>query len=75
MNHTLVESISLMLFDAKLPQRFWAEAVTTDVYFHNHSQSRSWTGNKPVVDHLQVFGCAVYDHIPKGDRQKLGSKS
>lgn len=31
-NHTLVESLRSMLSDAKLPHKFWAEALATAVY-------------------------------------------
>ena len=35
LNRTLVESSSSMLLDANLPQRFWAEAVSTATYLRN----------------------------------------
>lgn len=37
MNQTLVEGVLSMLPDAKLPHRFWAEALSTAVYLRNHS--------------------------------------
>jgi len=30
-----------------------------------------FTGKKPSVEHLQIFGCPVYIHIPKDKRKKL----
>jgi len=33
-----------------------------------------WTGKKPSLSHLRVFGCDAYDHVPKEKRTKLDSK-
>jgi len=30
-----------------------------------------FTGNKPEVSHLRIFGCPVYVHVPKEKRSKL----
>jgi len=35
MNRTLVESVRAMLADARLPHRFWAEALSMAVYLRN----------------------------------------
>ena len=35
----------------------------------------AWSGTKPSVDHLKVFGCAAYAHISKEERQKLDLKA
>ena len=35
----------------------------------------AWTGEKPQVDHLRIFGCQAFVHIPKPERKKLDSKS
>ena len=65
MNRQLVETVRSMLADAKLPQKFWAEALSTAVYLRNRSPTKAvndmtpyeaWTGEKPRVDHLRVFG-------------------
>ena len=34
-----------------------------------------WTGKKPSLSHLMVFGCDAYVHVPKEKRTKLDSKS
>ena len=73
-----------MLAEALLPRRFWAEAVTTAVYLQNRSPAsvlqkttpfEVLTGKKPCVDHLRVFGCIAYAHIPKDERQKFDPKA
>jgi hypothetical protein len=32
-----------------------------------------FTGKKPEVSHLKIFGCPVFIHIPKEKRNKLGT--
>ena len=74
MNRTLVEAVRSMLADAKLPHRFGAEALSTAVYLRNRSPTtavegktpfEAWTGQKPNVGHLRVFGYAGYGHVAK----------
>ena len=84
MNRTLLEMVRSMLVDSKLPQRFWAEALSTPVYLRNRCPTRSvpnmtpyeaLTGTKPKVGHLHVFGYTAYHHILKDERQKIDPKS
>ena len=35
----------------------------------------AWTGEKPSVQHLKVFGCEAYAHPPEDERSKLGLKA
>ena len=73
-----------MLHHANLPQGFWAEAVRTTIHVINLSSSITkglkvaqelWTGETTHNDHLRVFGCEAYVHVPKQLRQKLDFKS
>ena len=84
MNRTLVETTRSMMSDAKLPKRFWAEALSTAVYLRNRCLTKAvmektpyqaFTGEKPSVSHLRVFGCVAYAHVPSDERHKLDSKS
>ena len=34
-----------------------------------------WTGKKPSIKHLKVFGCDAYVHVPKEKRSKLDNKA
>ena len=34
-----------------------------------------WTGKKPSLSHMRVFGCHAYVHVLKDKRTKLDSKS
>ena len=58
-----------MLKEKKLPLELWAEAVNTCVYVLNRSYIKSlenstpyekWSGRKPSIDHLRVFGSVVH---------------
>lgn len=84
MNRTLVERAKCMLFEAKLQKSFWAEAVATAAYIINRSPSRvlaettpyeNWTGKKPHISHLKIFGSKAMVHVPKQNRRKWDSKS
>jgi hypothetical protein len=33
-----------------------------------------WTEKKPALQHLRVFGCDAYVHVPKENRSKLDKK-
>jgi len=73
-----------MLSSAGLGQEFWAEAVSTTCYLVNRSPSSAlddttphevWSGKKPSLQHLRVFGCDAYVHVPKEKRSKLDNKA
>ena len=58
----------------------WVEAFDTTVYVQNRSPHRllrdktpeeAFTGVKPKVSHLRIFGYSVYIHEPKEKRTKL----
>ena len=68
----------------KLPKQYWAEAVSCAMYLLNCCPTRSlqavtpeeaWSGHKPSVTHLRVFGCVAYAKIPDARRTKLDDKS
>ena len=35
----------------------------------------AFTGKKPNVENLRIFGCDAYAHTPKDERKKLDSKT
>lgn len=82
-NRTLIERVRCMLIDSGLDNRFWAEAVVTAGFLINRvpcrSQNRSpeeiWSGRRPNLKFLRVFGCPALVHIPKEKRRKLDVKS
>jgi hypothetical protein len=81
-NHMIMEAIKAMIHDQYLPMNLWEEATKTVVYVQNKSPhcalgnktpEEMFTGEKPKVNHLQIFGCPVYVHILKDKRSKLDS--
>ncbi|KAG6489510.1 hypothetical protein ZIOFF_050781 [Zingiber officinale] len=69
-----------MIHEKGLPKTFWAEAFYTVVYLSNRcpttaipnkTQFETWSGRKPSVNHLKVFGSICYSQIPKVKRSKL----
>ncbi|CAF4953476.1 unnamed protein product [Pieris macdunnoughi] len=83
-NRTIVEKARCLLFDAGLKKCFWAEAVNTAVYLRNRSIASGldnktpieiWTGTKPDVSNLRIFGSKAMVHIPKEKRLKLDRKA
>jgi hypothetical protein len=79
-NKTIEESVKAMMNDQKLSMFIWEEAVMIVVYIHNRSLHRIlknvtpeeyFSGKKPSVEHLRIFGCPIYIHVPKDKRKKL----
>ncbi|KAK8913818.1 hypothetical protein KSP39_PZI024059 [Platanthera zijinensis] len=83
-NRTIMEAARSMINAMGMPDSYWAEAVATAVYLQNRSVTKSltgmtpyeaWSGIKPGVSHLKVFGCVAYSHVPAKMRGKLDEKS
>ena len=73
-----------MLYQAKLPKKFWTEAMNTAVYLKNGSPHSYLDGKmpyeifheqKPNLLHLRFFGRLATVHIPKQQRQKIDAKA
>jgi len=65
-NKHIAEIARAMLNEKNLPNYFSAEAVATTVYImnrtptmivHGMTPEEKYTGKKPNVSHLKVFGC------------------
>ncbi|KAI5328021.1 hypothetical protein L3X38_027417 [Prunus dulcis] len=83
-NITICEMARSMMTEKKISVKFWAEAVGTAVYLQNRCYTTSatdktpfeaFTGRKPGVKHLRVFGSICYSHIPSNLRQKFDDKA
>jgi hypothetical protein len=83
MNMKLMEKERCMLSGVGLGKEFWAKVVGIACYLVNRSPSSAladktpqevWTGNKPSLTHLKVFGCEAYVHVPKENMSKLDKK-
>jgi hypothetical protein len=79
-NRMIMEAVKTMIHDQDLPMCLWAEATMTVVYVQNrlsHSalgfktSEEMFTGKKPEVSHLNIFGCPVFIHIPKEKSNKM----
>jgi hypothetical protein len=84
MNHTLLDKVRSMLHDASLPKMYWHDALVYAAHLHNVTPKcalegitpeEAWSGNKPDVSHLRVFGTQAFVHVPDKQHTKLGAKS
>lgn len=66
-----------MLLQAGLPIGYWAEAINTANYTLNRLPTsalrgktpyEAWTGRKPTLRHMHIFGSPAYVHIPENRR-------
>ncbi len=82
-NHTLVEMARSMLHAQNLKKSLWAEVVVNAAYTSNQFPSRAlasitpeeaWSGRKPCISHMRVFGCIAYAMVPDEKRGKLDAK-
>ena len=83
-NKTIVETAKSMMKDKGLPKEFWVEAVAVVVYVLNRfltcsvkgkTPYEAWSGRKPNVSHLKIFGSIAYSFVPSQLRKKLDEKS
>ncbi|KAG8493279.1 hypothetical protein CXB51_010854 [Gossypium anomalum] len=82
-NRTVLDMARCLLFESKLPSKFWAEAANTSVYLLNRLPTTAikdktpfevWHDLKPTVSHLKVFSCVCYTLIPAKKRTKLDKR-
>ena len=73
-----------MLSEAKLPNAFWGEALYTVTHVINLSPivalqtdvpDRIWYGKDVSYDHLRVFGCKAFVHVPKDKKVQVRCQS
>jgi hypothetical protein len=69
-----------MMSDRDLSNFLWVEATSTAVYIQNRcphailkdkTPEEVFSGIKPEVGRLRIFGCPVYIHAPKERRTKM----
>ncbi len=83
MNQTLMSKAIPMMFQANLDDGFWGQAVTHAAYIHNRitskvlrgkTQMEIYTGEKPNVDNIRIFGCSAHGKVKdtkKTERRSL----
>jgi transposase InsO family protein len=83
MNRSLMEKSRSMLSGAGLGHELWEETVGTACYLVNRSPSSTlvektshevWNGKKPSLEHIRVFGCDAYAHVPMENMSNLDNK-
>ncbi|KAE8707707.1 hypothetical protein F3Y22_tig00110377pilonHSYRG00170 [Hibiscus syriacus] len=83
MNRTIEERVRCVLSHDKLPKSFWGEAIMAVVDIVNLTPSvplnggipkEVWMGKRASYNHLKVFGCRAFVHIPKYEIAKLDAK-
>ena len=83
-NRTLQEAARCFLHQAGLPHEFWAFAIMAAAFTRNHVVGKStggktpeerWSGNKPSVERLRVFGCDAFVRVPRQNRSKFDSRA
>lgn len=71
LNRTIIEKARSMLRSKHLDNSFWADAVACACYLMNRTSTKglsnmtpqeAWTGFKPTVSHLRVFGCGLFTY-------------
>ena len=74
---TIINKAESMRHAAGLSDGFWKHAVGTAVHVYNMTPilkaeflmpKEIWSGKKPDISHLRIFGCAAYVHVLKGKR-------
>jgi hypothetical protein len=83
MNRTLMERARSMLKGVTIEKKFWAEEVSIKCYLTNRfptlalvdkTHMEVWMGKKLSLQHLRLFGCEAYTHVPKEKWLQLDSK-
>ena len=68
-NRTILDMVRSMMKSKNMPKEFWAEAVQCAIYIQNRcpharlngkTPQEVWSGQKPSVSHLKVFGSVAY---------------
>jgi len=85
LNRTLLEMARAMIYGSGVDKNLWGEAIVTASYLKNRWPSSSlgenvtpeeaWSGEKPNVEHLKIFGSPCSVLIPQEKRSSLDSRS
>ncbi|XP_074351811.1 uncharacterized protein LOC141690959 [Apium graveolens] len=82
-NRTIVAMVRSFLKTIKLPAFLWGEAVRHSIYVLNRLPTRAlsektpyevWTGDKPNLAYMKVFGCVSFMKIPSVQIVKLDDR-
>lgn len=82
-NRTVVAMARSFLKEKGMPSNLWGEAIRHSVYVLNRLPTRSlsgttpykaWTGRKPDLSHLRIFGCLAHMKVPSAHVIKLDDR-
>ena len=80
---TIVEMVRSMMKEKGLPTEFSRKVVAIAIYLINRCPTKAvrdripmeaWSQIRWIVEHLRVFRCVAYAHVPKEKRKKLYDK-
>jgi Reverse transcriptase (RNA-dependent DNA polymerase)/gag-polypeptide of LTR copia-type/GAG-pre-integrase domain/Integrase core domain len=83
-NRTLFEMTRSMLYQAQVSASWWGEAIMHSIYIRNRcittenqmkTPEEVWSGCKPSIKHIKIFGCNAYAHIQDDERKKVDMKA
>jgi hypothetical protein len=83
-NRHIAEVARTLMVDKSMPHHYWAETIVTTIYIMNKTPiaamhgmipKEKYSGRKPNLSHLKVFGCIAYVHVLDELRTKLDSKA
>jgi len=82
-NRTLMDMVRSMLGNSSLPVSLWMYALKTAMYLLNRVPSKAvqktpfelWTGRKPSLRHLHVWGCQVEIRVYNPHEKKLDART
>ena len=82
-NRTLMEMVRSMMSYSSVPIPLWGEALKTAMYILNRVPSKVvpkppfelWTGRKPSLRHIHIWGCSAEARIYNPHEKKLDSRT
>ena len=82
-NRTLMDMVRSMMSNSSLPKSLWMHALKTAAYLLNRVPTKAvqktpfelWTGRKPSLRHLHVWGCPAEARVYNPQEKKLDSRT
>ena len=82
-NRTLMDMVRSMISYSTLPVSFWGDALKTAVYILNRVPTKVvpktpfelWTGRKPSLAHLHIWGCQAEARVYNPQEKKLDPRT
>ena len=82
-NHTLKDMWRSMISHSSLPESLWGNALKTATYILNRVPTKAtaktpyelWTGRKPSLKHLRIWGCPAEGRPYKPYEKKMDSRT